>query len=111
MRFAHYCDWRDLPSRLRLLRRAGAFFSFSGSFVAPCSTARWRWLPIKQKANMRSPKPIPATDQPIQVLLPVPIIPVHRLALVAPGEDVNNRTLRLQPQRASHNSIIHEAHG
>ncbi len=56
-------------------------------------------------------KPLPAPNQPIEILLPVPVIPEYRLALVPSRDDVINGPFRLQPQRPRHTSIIQEAHG
>jgi hypothetical protein len=68
---------------------------------------------IAHQAEGQQPqtKPIPAPDQPVQVFLPVPVIPEHRLALVASGDDVVDGPLRLQTQRPRRKSIIQEAHG
>ena len=56
-------------------------------------------------------KPLPTPNQPIEVLLPIPVIPEHRLALVASRDDVIHGPLSLQTQRPRHDSIIQEAHG
>jgi hypothetical protein len=79
-----------------------------------------RWTSLYRQVHMIShqaigqypqPEPLPAPDKPVQILLPVTIVPEDCLALVAPSYDVIDGPFRLQPQRPRHPSIIQEIHG